>query len=180
MKHESNNDAMSATGRILHLTLKRKWYDMIASGEKTEEYREIKPYWTTRLKDFLVKRPFDYIIFKNGYGKDVPTMKVELKNIDFGTSNLKWADREEKCYVLHLGKVVWNKIKKEQNLQKLQQQALNIPVVMPRISHFIDENGNYVDVSAGGVNVLLKRDGTHEYFKSYGFAGRMELSPVYV
>lgn len=33
----------------LQLTLKKKWYDMILSGEKKEEYREIKPYWGTRL-----------------------------------------------------------------------------------------------------------------------------------
>lgn len=32
----------------LHLVLKGKWYDMIASGEKKEEYREIKPYWRNR------------------------------------------------------------------------------------------------------------------------------------
>jgi hypothetical protein len=51
---------------------------------------------------------------------------------------------------------------------------------MPRISHFIDENGNNVDINAGGVNVFLKRDGTHEYFRNYGFAGRMQLTPVYV
>lgn len=35
--------------KTLDLVLKRKWYDMIASGEKTEEYREIKPYWIRRL-----------------------------------------------------------------------------------------------------------------------------------
>ena len=35
--------------KILHLTLKKKWFDMILSGEKTDEYREIKPYWTKRL-----------------------------------------------------------------------------------------------------------------------------------
>lgn len=34
--------------KILHLTLKKKWFDMIASGEKKEEYREIKPYWEKR------------------------------------------------------------------------------------------------------------------------------------
>lgn len=32
----------------LKLTLKKKWFDMIASGEKKEEYREIKPYWIKR------------------------------------------------------------------------------------------------------------------------------------
>ena len=91
--------------KILHLTLKKKWFDMIASGEKTEEYREVKPYWTKRLKNFLEEKPFDYILFKNGYQKDAPTMKVELKKIDFGISKLKWADSETKCYVLYLGKV---------------------------------------------------------------------------
>lgn len=33
----------------LHLVLKGKWYDMIATGTKKEEYREIKPYWVRRL-----------------------------------------------------------------------------------------------------------------------------------
>lgn len=35
--------------KVLHLTLKKKWFDMILSGEKKEEYREIKPYWIKRL-----------------------------------------------------------------------------------------------------------------------------------
>jgi hypothetical protein len=37
--------------KVLTLHLKRKWYDMIASGTKTEEYREIKRYWRHRLTD---------------------------------------------------------------------------------------------------------------------------------
>ena len=32
----------------LHLTLKKKWFDLILSGEKKEEYREIKDYWCKR------------------------------------------------------------------------------------------------------------------------------------
>ena len=35
--------------KILHLPLKKEWYEMIESGVKTEEYREIKPYWIKRL-----------------------------------------------------------------------------------------------------------------------------------
>jgi len=35
--------------KTLHLVLKRKWYDMIECGDKTEEYREIKSYWERRL-----------------------------------------------------------------------------------------------------------------------------------
>ena len=29
--------------KYLHLTLKKNWFDLILSGEKKEEYREIKP-----------------------------------------------------------------------------------------------------------------------------------------
>lgn len=35
--------------KVLHLTLKSKFYDMIAYGDKLEEYREIKPFWVKRL-----------------------------------------------------------------------------------------------------------------------------------
>lgn len=35
--------------KVLDLPLKKEWYNMIESGVKTEEYREIKPYWCNRL-----------------------------------------------------------------------------------------------------------------------------------
>ncbi len=37
--------------KTLYLPLKKEWYEMIERGEKTEEYREIKPYWIKRLCD---------------------------------------------------------------------------------------------------------------------------------
>ena len=37
---------------ILDLPLKKQWYQMIESGIKKEEYREIKPYWEKRLLDY--------------------------------------------------------------------------------------------------------------------------------
>lgn len=37
--------------KILDLPLKAKWYNMIESGEKKEEYRELKPYWQKRLME---------------------------------------------------------------------------------------------------------------------------------
>ena len=37
---------------MLILPIKRKWFDMIKSGEKKEEYREIKPYWTKRFENY--------------------------------------------------------------------------------------------------------------------------------
>lgn len=35
--------------KILNLSLKKEWYEMIESGVKTEEYRELKPYWCNRI-----------------------------------------------------------------------------------------------------------------------------------
>ena len=37
---------------MLILPLEKKWYEKICSGEKTVEYREVKPYWTSRLVSF--------------------------------------------------------------------------------------------------------------------------------
>ena len=70
--------------KILHLTVKRKWFDLIASGKKSVEYRECKPYWEKRLlNDDGSYRVFDIVRFKNGYGKNVPTMDVEFRNMAF-------------------------------------------------------------------------------------------------
>lgn len=37
----------------LVLPMKGKWYDMILSGEKREEYREFKHYWITRINNWV-------------------------------------------------------------------------------------------------------------------------------
>ncbi|MDZ7922719.1 MAG: hypothetical protein U5M23_01380 [Marinagarivorans sp.] len=44
--------------KILHLTINRKWFNMIKSGQKEEEYLEIKDYWAQQLISF--SRYFDY------------------------------------------------------------------------------------------------------------------------
>ncbi len=66
---------------MLTLILTSKWYDMIASGEKTQEYREIKEYYTRRflnagLIDELgcsTHKAAD-IVFRRGYAKNAPRM----------------------------------------------------------------------------------------------------------
>lgn len=42
-----------AKKKVLKLVVSKQWFDMIAAGEKTEEYRIIKGYWAKRL--FLVR-----------------------------------------------------------------------------------------------------------------------------
>lgn len=72
---------------MLILPIKRKWFDMILSGEKKEEYRDIKPYYDTRLMDAfgmiwvgdeLIRAPMpelqknrvQLVAFRNGYGRE--------------------------------------------------------------------------------------------------------------
>ena len=40
---------MAKDNKTLHLVLKRKWWDMIESGEKKEEYRDFTPFYIKRL-----------------------------------------------------------------------------------------------------------------------------------
>lgn len=54
---------------ILVLRLKTKWYDLIESWEKTEEYRDNTEYWRTRIfgSKPLVSTPIKEIYFYKGY-----------------------------------------------------------------------------------------------------------------
>ena len=82
--------------KILHLNLKKKWFDQILAGTKKIEYREIKPYWTTRLFDSDGKpKKFDIIEFRNGYSKEARVVRVEFEGIRTG----------KKSYEIILGKV---------------------------------------------------------------------------
>lgn len=58
---------------ILNLVVKKKWFDLIASGQKIEEYREHTPYWEKR----ILRKRFDIVRFRNGYQKNAPTVDVE-------------------------------------------------------------------------------------------------------
>ena len=40
---------------MLIFPLKKEWYEKIKSGEKTIEYREVKPYWTKRIGNEMHK-----------------------------------------------------------------------------------------------------------------------------
>lgn len=100
--------------KILHLTLKKKWFDMIRSGEKKEEYREIKAYWSNRFYYFNLRPPykFTHIRFKNGYSKNAPEFLIELKKIKIGLPKKKWHEMghnkssNKRVFVLILGEIV--------------------------------------------------------------------------
>lgn len=61
--------------------LKRQWFDLIWSGEKTIEYREIKPYWTTRLTALGQHFLAEFVV---GYARGSRRVLAEVFTVDIG------------------------------------------------------------------------------------------------
>lgn len=92
---------------MLTLPIKKKWFDMIVSGEKKEEYREVKPYYDNRFKNIYYATSGDqpYILFRNGYSKNSPTIKCKTV-ITKGLGKMEWgAEPGKEYYVLHILKI---------------------------------------------------------------------------
>ena len=94
------------------LPIKQKWFDMIMSGEKLEEYREIKPYWEKRLdifpdilrsiEDVGVSHFVTQCKIRAGYNKTSPTAIISYW-VDIGTGKTEWgAEPDTKYYRLHI------------------------------------------------------------------------------
>lgn len=106
---------------MLVIPIKKKWFDMITSGEKKEEYREIKPYWTKRFLKSDFKLDTDKIIklleegyctifktvqLRNGYGNNRPTITCGVK-IKIGYGKKEWgAELGKLYYVLEILNII--------------------------------------------------------------------------
>ena len=114
--------------KTLYLPLKKQWYEMIESGVKTEEYREIKPYWINRLRNkspthldkvsyhrdcevcrllkeykFEKFEKFERVVFSYGYTKR--TMTFEIESITIGYGRTEWgAPANKEVFIIKLGK----------------------------------------------------------------------------
>lgn len=106
---------------MLTLPIKRKWLEMIRSGEKKEEYRSLSPYYAARFKTFLglefipasqaqVERAlrargsvsFKDIILRAGYSAFAPAIMIS-GYITISTGRPEWGAAEgEEYYVLHI------------------------------------------------------------------------------
>ena len=90
--------------KTLHLVLKRKWWDMIASGEKKEEYRDFSPFYIKQLCDNPCFNKEGELIKRNPIGNWTITacereginMRDALKN-----GNMIFKDFTQVCF--HLG-----------------------------------------------------------------------------
>lgn len=100
---------------------------MILSGEKTEEYKELKLYWQSRLCNSYLKvangckhlncdmckwnnfKKFDVIHFYNGGSPSLKyqNFKIEFKGIEIGYGIEKWGvELNKKYFILKLGKII--------------------------------------------------------------------------
>lgn len=94
---------------MLTLPIKKKWFDMIVSGEKKEEYRTINEYYGKRFqklglidKDGFLTDNYARIILRNGYGRNVPEVQVVV-SLGVGYGWEKWgADPYEVYYILRI------------------------------------------------------------------------------
>jgi hypothetical protein len=84
-------------------TLKREPFAQIVDGSKRIEYREIKPYWTSRLSNVIT--PFR-LVLRNGMNNPVPVLTVRIDRIS----------RRDGHYRLHIGRVLkvehWDRTKR--------------------------------------------------------------------
>lgn len=100
---------------MLTLPIKKKWFDMILSGEKKEEYREIKPYYKNRFEKLVLLfnhaltdeeekylcLPKGYnettVLLRNGYSSNSLTLKCNVR-IALGYGKPEWGAEKDKLY----------------------------------------------------------------------------------
>lgn len=97
---------------MLTLPIKKKWFDMIVSGEKQEEYRAASEYWRKRFVSELVRqgkqRGFNglKVRIRAGYQKDADLAELTLSMITTGTGRPEWgAEPGVEYFVLHIKRV---------------------------------------------------------------------------
>ena len=83
---------------MLILPIKKKWFDMILSGEKKEEYREIKKYYGVRFAKLGVGDNVTHeILLRNGYSSNSQTIKCQITiHQDYGKE--EWGAEPNKMY----------------------------------------------------------------------------------
>ena len=104
---------------MLTLPIKKKWFDLILSGQKKEEYREIKPYYISRFSkvfNMVDGVPLDLlkaqIKFTNGYGNKVPAFIADC-HLEMHTGKKEWGAEEDIVYyVLHIEKIRWKSMER--------------------------------------------------------------------
>ena len=93
----------------LQLSLKTKWFEMTKNGIKTEDYRDITPYWCSRLLLFNGKprsqKDYEEFLNKNSIDKLIGMIDIELlafKDFDKNIMTLGYLKRTETNKILKI------------------------------------------------------------------------------
>jgi len=99
--------------KILRLTLKKKWFDLMQSGEKKIEFRDPSHWIFSRLLDENGnEKEYDLIEFKNGYSKNAPCFCCEFLGWDIEEKQTEYIFGSEKIISeagmikIYLGKIL--------------------------------------------------------------------------
>lgn len=117
--------------KTIDLVLKAEWYDMIASGEKREEYREIKSYWSKRIMKchkwcgrgryittnvfhcllpnrcentmnfHSISGGYTHVRFRRGYTHTAMLFRID--NIAIGRGKPEWGAPDHDVFIIRLG-----------------------------------------------------------------------------
>ena len=98
---------------IMNLTIKRRWFDMIASGEKREEYRELDNMQVAKAvaRTYLEPKVDGVMVLRNGYRMDSQALAVRVLSIDLCMMNLpehpEWGEPTDRAhFAIMLGDVL--------------------------------------------------------------------------
>lgn len=87
----------------LHLNVYAKWFALLASGDKTEDYRDMSAYWHRR----LYGRAYKTVTIRNGFGPFAPEAKFEFVGVDIGTGRPEWgAPGTRTVFIIRLGRKI--------------------------------------------------------------------------
>jgi len=72
--------------KVLDLSLKKQWFDVMVTGEKTIEYRKTGKWINSRLcHTDGTEKQYDLIKFVNGYGADKPYFICKYDGVTLNT-----------------------------------------------------------------------------------------------
>lgn len=85
--------------KSIRLTIAEPWFSMIKNGIKKEEYREIKPFYISRLWDDTKPnyggcKDFDYIVLINGYRRNSPRISLVHPKIEIRSGKTEWGAKD--------------------------------------------------------------------------------------
>lgn len=87
---------------MLMLPIKRRWFEMIASGEKKEEYRSITKRYFRMFQNAADENGRFWCIIQNGYAKYSPRLYCYVE-ASVGYGKQEWgADPETQYFVLKI------------------------------------------------------------------------------